>query len=170
MGSCAICSGRCHADRTHHSVCESPPKGSFSCQTFMLQLYNCCKVHAHARPKLLEEHLGKTPDLSKPMCPSGLPMIGEFIRDCVGGNRKLAQSYQLISPIAFQQQKWKRNRHSHDQGGRNPQVLKRAPLKVNKTFTFSNCISCHVIFTFFVGGKSQSESKHDPGHSRTENN
>lgn len=113
MGSRAIRSGRCHADRTHHSVCESPPKGSFSCQTFMLPLYNCCKVHAHARPKLLEEHLGKTPDLPKPMCPSGLPMIGEFIRDCVGGNRKLAQSYQLISPIAFQQQKWKRNRHSH---------------------------------------------------------
>lgn len=81
----------------------------------MLQLCNCCKVHAHAKGlTLLEEHLGKTPDLPKPMCPSGLPMIGEFIRDCVRGNRKLTQSYQFISPIAFQQQKWKGNRHSHD--------------------------------------------------------
>lgn len=29
-------------------------------------------------------------------------------------------------------------------------IVKRAPLEVNKTFTFSNCISCHVIFTYFL--------------------
>lgn len=138
MRSCAIHSGRCHAERTHHSVCESPPKGSFSCQEFVLQLCNCYKVRAHAKePKLLEEHLGKMPDLPKPMCPPGVPIIGEFIRDCVRGNRKLAQSSQLISlPLLFS------NRNGRETGTpmtREEGILKSSkelPLKLTRHLHF----------------------------------
>lgn len=165
--SCAVRSGRCHAERTLHSVCESAPKGSFSCQEFTLRLCNCYKVHAHAKgPKLLERHLGQTPGLPKPVCPPGVPMIGEFIRDCVRGDRKLAQSYQLTSPLA-------NGKEAGTPMTREEGILKSSQellLKLTRHLHFKlHQLSCN-FHLFFVCGKSQSESKHDPGHSRTENN